>query len=56
MAVGEIISEGLTIHNMCKTKEEKQKKIYELLELVGLHKKNILIDFHMSSQEVKDKE
>lgn len=40
MTVGEIIAEGLTIHKMCKTKEEKQKKVYELLELVGLSKRH----------------
>ncbi|CAM3153408.1 ATP-binding cassette domain-containing protein [Streptobacillus felis] len=36
MTVGEIISEGMIIHNMYKTKAEIQEKVYELLELVGL--------------------
>lgn len=40
MTVGDIIAEGLDIHKLYKTKEERQKKIYELLELVGLNREH----------------
>lgn len=40
MTVGDIIAEGIDIHNLCKTKEERQKEIYRLLELVGLNREH----------------
>ena len=40
MTVADIIAEGLDIHKLCKTKEERQNKIYELLEKVGLNKEH----------------
>lgn len=39
MTVGQIISEGMEIHNI-GTKEERQKKVYELLEMVGLNREH----------------
>lgn len=39
MTVTDIIGEGLDIHKMCSGKE-RQKKIYDLLELVGLNKEH----------------
>lgn len=39
MTVGDIISEGIDIHSIYKGKE-KQEKIFELLELVGLNKEH----------------
>ncbi len=38
--VGTSIAEGLEIHGMCKTEEEKQKRVYELLNMVGLNKEH----------------
>lgn len=39
MIVGDIISEGMDIHHMYSGKE-RQEKVYELLELVGLNKEH----------------
>lgn len=39
MTVGEIISEGMDIHNMFMG-EERKKRVYELLDLVGLSKEH----------------
>jgi len=36
MTVGDIISEPLEIHGLCKTKEEKEARVKELMEAVGL--------------------
>lgn len=36
MTVGEIIAEGLDIHHLCATRQEREERIYELLEQVGL--------------------
>lgn len=36
----DIISEGLEIHNVCKTKEEMEEKVYQILELVGLSREH----------------
>ena len=36
MTVMDIIAEGLDIHGLCKTKEERTQKVYELLRTVGL--------------------
>lgn len=40
MTVFEIIAEGIRIHKLCKTKQEIQDKVYELLETVGLNKEH----------------
>lgn len=39
MTVGTIIAEGMEIHNMY-TPEEREKKVYELLEIVGLNREH----------------
>lgn len=39
MTVGDIIGEGIDIHNLYKGKE-KTKRIYQLLEMVGLNKEH----------------
>lgn len=36
--VGEVISEGMEIHNMYPNRQERQERVYELLEQVGLHR------------------
>ena len=41
MTVEEILGEPLIIHDLAKTKEERKKKIYELLDLVGLRRESI---------------
>ena len=48
MTVMDIIAEGLDIHGLCKSKEERTQRVYELL------RNNMLIDIHMNSLEVKD--
>ena len=40
MTVGDIIAEGIDIHKLCKTKQERTDKICELLETVGLNKEH----------------
>ena len=40
MTVADIISEGLDIHGLAKTKEERQEKVFKLLEMVGLNKEH----------------
>lgn len=40
MTVGDIIGEPLDIHKLYKNKEERQEKIYSLLETVGLNKEH----------------
>lgn len=40
MTVGEIISEGMIIHKMYKSKKEIQEKVDELLEMVGLNREH----------------
>lgn len=37
MSVGDIVAEGLDIHHLCKTEEERDARIEELLHLVGLN-------------------
>ena len=37
MKVAEIIAEGMRIHKLCATKQEEQKRVHELLALVGLN-------------------
>ena len=40
MTVMDIIAEGLDIHGLCKTKEERRKRVYELLKTVGLNEQH----------------
>ena len=40
MTVMDIIAEGLDIHKMYKTKDERTKKVYELLKTVGLNEQH----------------
>ncbi|MFU7514947.1 ABC transporter ATP-binding protein [Clostridium sp. HCS.1] len=40
MTVADIISEGIEIHGLAKSKEAKNKRVYELLEQVGLNKEH----------------
>ncbi len=40
MTVADIIAEGIDIHGLAKNKEERNKRVYELLELVGLNKEH----------------
>ena len=37
MTVADIVGEGIDIHHLCKTKEERRERILELLSLVGLN-------------------
>ena len=38
--VMDIIGDGLMIHNLCKTREEMEEKVYRTLELVGLSREH----------------
>ena len=40
MTVAEIIAEGLDIHHIAKTTHDRQERIFELLELVGLNREH----------------
>ncbi|MEG0842788.1 MAG: ATP-binding cassette domain-containing protein [Romboutsia sp.] len=40
MTVMDVIAEGLDIHNMCKTKEERKQRVYDLLKTVGLNEQH----------------
>ena len=40
MTVSDIISEPLEIHKVCKTKEEKDARVAELMEIVGLSREH----------------
>lgn len=40
MPVGDIIAEGIDIHGLASSKQERQKRIYELLETVGLNREH----------------
>lgn len=40
MTVADIISEGIEIHGLAKSREAKNKRVYELLEQVGLNKEH----------------
>lgn len=40
MKVADIIAEGIDIHGLAKTKEERMNRVYELLETVGLNKEH----------------
>ena len=36
MSIGDIIAEPLKIYNLCKTKAEREKKVHEIMDVVGL--------------------
>lgn len=40
MKVADIIAEGIDIHGLAKSKEERMKKVYELLQTVGLNREH----------------
>ena len=40
MKVSDVIAEGIDIHGLAKTKEERMNKVYELLETVGLNREH----------------
>lgn len=40
MTVSDIIAEGLDIHGLCKNKEERMQRVYELLRTVGLNEQH----------------
>ena len=40
MTVADIIAEGIDIHGLAKSKEERIERVYELLETVGLNKEH----------------
>jgi oligopeptide transport system ATP-binding protein len=40
MKVSDVIAEGIDIHGLAKTKEDRMNKVYELLETVGLNKEH----------------
>ncbi|PKG25545.1 ABC transporter ATP-binding protein [Niallia nealsonii] len=40
MTVADIIAEGIDIHGLAKTKQERMEKVYELLNTVGLNKEH----------------
>ena len=40
MKVSDIVAEGIDIHHMAGTKQERKEKVYELLELVGLNQEH----------------
>ncbi|MGJ7919591.1 ABC transporter ATP-binding protein [Neobacillus sp. LXY-4] len=40
MTVADIIAEGIDIHGLVKTKQERMERVYELLETVGLNKEH----------------
>lgn len=40
MTVMDIIAEGLDIHGLCKSKEERTQRVYELLKTVGLNEQH----------------
>ena len=55
MTVRDIIGEGLDIHGLCKNKEERTQRVYELLRTVGLNEQHA-VDILMNSQVDKDNE
>ena len=40
MTVGDIIAEGIDLHNLAKDKKERNEKVYQLLETVGLNREH----------------
>lgn len=44
--VYQIVSEGMRIHHLTKSKEEEQKRVMELLEMVGLNAEHATRNVH----------
>ena len=40
MTVGDIVAEGIDIHKLASSKQERMEKVYSLLELVGLNREH----------------
>ena len=40
MTVADIIAEGIDIHHLAKNREERTRRVYELLDMVGLNKEH----------------
>ncbi len=40
MTVGDIVAEGMDIHGLYSDRKERQEKVYELLEIVGLNREH----------------
>jgi oligopeptide transport system ATP-binding protein len=40
LKIADVIAEGIDIHGLAKTKEERMNRVYELLETVGLNKEH----------------
>ena len=40
MTVAEIVAEGLDIHHLAKNKQERQERVYQCLEMVGLNREH----------------
>ena len=40
MTVGDIIAEGIDLHKLASSKQERMEKVYKLLEIVGLNKEH----------------
>ena len=55
MTVADIIAEGIDIHGLAKDKEDRTRRVYELLDQVGLIE-NMQIDLFMNFQVDKDRE
>ena len=53
MTVGDIIAEGIDLHKLASSKQERMEKVYSLLEIVGLNRQ---AGFHMNFQVGKDRE
>jgi len=41
MTVGDIIGEGMDIHHLCKDKGEREERVFDLLQTVGLNREHI---------------
>lgn len=48
MAIGDIIGEPLKIYNLCKSKAEREKKVREIMDVVGLAERT----FHLYPHEL----
>ena len=40
MTVGDIIAEGIDIHKLANSKQERMERVYSLLEIVGLNREH----------------
>ena len=40
MTVGDIVAEGIDIHKLASSKQERMEKVYKLLEIVGLNREH----------------